>query len=114
MHLVRGQDSGKSDHNWGAVDIEGWCPGDMHCLLLEEGIAWIEEGHMTRCFGRQDQDCSMSRLLHPFFAPWPIGKIVDYYCFTEYLYLTESYDVMTRDQDLICSEKTMGGTLRLH
>ena len=52
----------------------------MHCLLLEEDIAWVEEGHIARCFGRQEQDCNMSRLLHPFFAPWPIGKIVDYYC----------------------------------
>ena len=67
-----GRDSERSDHNWGAVD--------MHCLLLEEDIAWLEEGHIAHCFGRQKQDCSMSRLLHPFFAPWPIGKIINYYC----------------------------------
>ena len=63
----------------------------MHYLLLEEDIAWMEEGHKTRCFGRREQDCSTSRLLHPFFAPWPIGKMLVYYCFTEHLYLMKSH-----------------------
>ena len=77
MHL---RDSEKSDHKWGAVvDIEGWSPGGMHHLLLEEDIAWMEEGHIARCFGRQEQNCSMIRQLHqlhPFFAPWPTGKML--------------------------------------
>ena len=69
-----GRDSGMFDHNWEAVDIEGSSPSDTHCLLLEEDIAWMEEGRIARCFGRQEQDCSMSRLLHPVFAPWSMGK----------------------------------------
>lgn len=69
---------GSSDHNWvEAADIWGWSCFGMHCLLLEEDIAWEEGLHIARhhrCFGRQALGCSTSLLLHPFFAPFKILK----------------------------------------
>ena len=46
----------------------------MHCLLLEEDIAWKEEGHIVGCFGGQALGCSTSRLLHLFVAPFLAAK----------------------------------------
>ncbi len=57
-----------------AADIEGCNRVDLHCLRLEEDIAWKEGMHIARCFGRQALGCSTSRLLHPLFAPFLAAK----------------------------------------
>lgn len=56
------------------VEVAGiwdWIRLGIHCLLPEEGTAWEEGLDIGRCLGRQ---CSTSRLLHPFFAPFLPAK----------------------------------------